>query len=794
MSRAIGQKGGGRVGEVTRRVTGRAFVADMVHLGGRWLVAGAVAALVMCVAAWWLRLPGLRVPLVAACLLAASGAAVLIAYGRRWSALRSAIETDQRLGLRGRLTNAMELAGVEGAFAGLARQSGEAAASGVRVGSAVPVRFGRGWVVLPVLVAGAVAMAVMPPRPTEPSRDQSMAADERERAEAIERISAAVPPEDGAGDDMGGEEDTVARSGLTPEDRAAIDEVLRDLESGGIGADDAAESVASTLDEAADRAEQEARVEEQGRDELERALESLSTDDAELSDELVERLREGDLAGARDAAAELAQQAGELPDEQRRQLAEELRSLSEDLDALAQQQAAAEAAEAAREQQTPPPPPDADPMAAAREAERRAEQSERTEAQRRAREQLERLRDAARQESERLDPDQPSTPEQPPGEPAGDTTGDQREQQQGEQREGTQGGERGSEPGDVERPSTSEQGGSQADREQRAPGATDQEGAERDAAEPRQGEPGEQPTPQAGEQTGEQVGEPSGQEQGGEAQPQPSPAGEQPAGQTGERQDAEEQVDPAGDAAPQQPQPGQQQPGQQQPGGDQQQPGEQPGQQPGQQPGADPASQPGTPPGQRDVTQGQEGSEPGGEPGGGQSLSEAIEDTNQRSQGAEQMRRRADELRRRSRDLRGGEGQGSPTDQQRPGGEGTSGGTGAPGGERPVPGDLTRARDELVDARRAPESGEAGDDDRVLADWFGDGAEGAGNAVERERVIRDAARSAERAVEDRAVPRRYRDLVRDVFERYRSRTGGTSEAVPLGEDAPRSPPAPEGDG
>lgn len=94
------------------------------------------------------------------------------------------------------------------------------------------------------------------------------------------------------------------------------------------------------------------------------------------------------------------------------------------------------------------------------------------------------------------------------------------------------------------------------------------------------------------------------------------------------------------------------------------------------------------------------------------------------------------------------------------------------------------AEAETVDARDS--NAQAGAD-RVLSEWFnpdGTAPEGVGRTPRSAETLRQAADSAERAVEQQRVPPRYRRLVRDVFKRMKDRADSAAPApAELGEDA-----------
>jgi hypothetical protein len=82
------------------------------------------------------------------------------------------------------------------------------------------------------------------------------------------------------------------------------------------------------------------------------------------------------------------------------------------------------------------------------------------------------------------------------------------------------------------------------------------------------------------------------------------------------------------------------------------------------------------------------------------------------------------------------------------------------------PADPRAAATEPVDARRAPQEKPS---ERVIAEWYSDKPiqrDGTAPAPTPAEAMREAAASADRAVEKQEVPARYSDMVRRVFKRY----------------------------
>lgn len=116
-----------------------------------------------------------------------------------------------------------------------------------------------------------------------------------------------------------------------------------------------------------------------------------------------------------------------------------------------------------------------------------------------------------------------------------------------------------------------------------------------------------------------------------------------------------------------------------------------------------------------------------------------------------------------------------------------------PNGEEPKPLPPTGEgfdRTDAVDAR--PQDAEGAP--QTISEWLGDGQDGEYSPEGREQM-RDAVRSAERAVEQQRVPTRHEELIRRVFRRWQQRAEGQPIA-PLGQDASpaQGPTDGEGDG
>jgi len=193
-------------------------------------------------------------------------------------------------------------------------------------------------------------------------------------------------------------------------------------------------------------------------------------------------------------------------------------------------------------------------------------------------------------------------------------------------------------------------------------------------------------------------------------------------------------------------------------------------------------------------------------------LADTLERMARERRAAEQAADQAQGLRDRARRVvEAAAGTGSdPSDAPAPDGAGADSGLGrdprpgAPGGgarraER-VPAPLARAdapgplpaETVPVDARaRGAAERPLTGDERPVGEWLGPGpgagADGAARRRQVQEAVAEAARSAERAVEDRTIHRRYDRLLRGYFRRLPARVLGEGAPAPGAAPAPDAP-------
>lgn len=757
------------------------MLARFVRAAGLALTVGAAAAIALVVTDRLLALESpswllIGAPVMGAIMVAATWAALT---PRR--PLDVAAEIDRALRLEDRLGSAMALQSRsnDDPFAALAVAEGERVAPEVRVRQATPIVFGGAWWAWPVVLAAAVAGAIFLPAFDLAQRRQQEAqlakrTAERDLAAAdLAEARNAVAPDETEMVDL-----------ATPTDLQTLEELERQLAAGEVDPDAARAKAAGALNDAADDLDRAADQDEQSLDALRDQFQGLSETENAPSSPLSKALSEGDYGEAQRLIEEYQRQIEQLEESERRAIADELRQLSESIDQPEESAPAPRAAEESlrdlgvpeetldrlRDETNPAPIRDAlreegvdEPIAetlADRLAEENRQRQADEQAQRDAQELKDALRDAAEQarDPKAQEPARPSSPDAPsPNGAAPNQQPNQRDK---------------SAPG-------------QQPEQQRQPSTTPREGESPTPT----GAPQQQPQNQPGEQTSPQPAQqpeqrpqpgapesPSGQQ---DQSPQPTP------GEGGEQRQPEPAPTPeqTPGSAPEKPQQGEPTPDQQAPptgvpnqpttpsGDPQSQPAQpdasQPptGQAPGPQESPDGAPQP-APSGAESEGQSPLGSDCDGagtnEPG----LERArrkLEELNNRQQGARERRESAEEARRKAREMLD-----RMTPEQREQFErwarelAREKPSTAPE-MRPDPSEFARDPVDMRPREPAP--------DRVIAQWFnpdakpGDPSDVSRRAIDGE--LQDAARGAERAVEEQAVHRRYSDIIKRYFENAR---------------------------
>lgn len=766
-----------------RRAARRWLAQQLARDVGRALAAGGVVAVGVTLGqkrwpelasvggSWWL-LPAVVVG-------ASVAVGVVLGWRGRLGAVRAARVLDERLGLRDRLTTAVELSGHPDVFSALAVAAGDDVAARVDVRSALPWRVSRSWPVAAVVLAGVWGVerwvpAVDGERVAASVVRQDAIASLREAARVVRSVQ---------GPETGGTESS-------PSPSAELDRLERELVQGTPDPVDAARRASEAIRGAAEAtshdAERSLKRSEAVKDALAKAAERAKTEAARRSDgraegvqelggAVAESLARGELDAAAQRVRESAKRLDSLSPQERKSAAEEFRKIADELQQLEEQRHDAErAAPASGEPKTPSERPP-DPTA-------------------------ERLREAAN-ELERA-PAQPAVDRPPKGTkpsepPASGGEAKPNPKPDGKLNSGPNGkpGSGESKPADQKSPerSPSPQGsGEPSDSNSRPnprqgggaapssnPGA-DSSGTPKPGTTPSpSGAPERKPGPDASQRPGAEDNKGEGKPASNPA-PKASPSSQpKPDSSNGEGKDGTEKpasgtlsrdepgktnsqgrsgegsADPSKPGAGQRPQPAR--------GGDKSSPGDGQGV---------PTSKPSEAesPAGSDAERGRRLRE----------LAEELQRLSNEPKRAAEAQRQARRMREQAQELLRSA---SPEDRKRLeeiartlGKEGQgSGGKGASNeGERSVAGaprEPWRGPTQVVDARGAGAPVEPTARERVIAEWMPQGPasrDRTGQAAATQEV-RKAADAAERAVEQQAVPPAYADLVRRVFRRFAER-------------------------
>ncbi|MCA9282390.1 MAG: hypothetical protein H6812_01030 [Phycisphaeraceae bacterium] len=807
-----------RVYSVASRASRRILIRNAVSLTGPALAIGAGVALLATLIdrligpglAWWMILaPASLIPAMIASLLA---------WRRRGSRLGALASVDASLRLEDRLGSAASFTERrdDNPFAQLAIDEGERTAGDVRVDRAIPIRFDNSWFAAGLMLLVALG-ALLFVEPMHLLRDNAAheanihrIAQQEQAADEIDEVAGALEQLSTDGDaalaDTPGAQDALAE----------LEKLREELARGETDADEARSQAAESLNDLAQGLEQSAQESRAADDAVREMFSQLPPKDTPsgASERLADALRSGDLDGALEALNELEQQAGDLPPEQREDIARDLRALADDLEELTAQQ---------QNEQQPlddiEPAPDEtgltpqerdelrdmgdaqqieealrqrgfDQEPARQLAEQLEQEHKDQQAQKQAEQRTRDLSDAARDAADDIE----QKPKNDSSNNNQSQNGDQPKQQGDQQGDNKQQQDGGSKPDDRKQ-------GTGESPDPNAPGAPTP--AETPAKQETQGG---KPQPQ-------QQGEPSQgqpqQQQPGQQQPtqgsDPSQQGDQPANQQGDKpgdqpgaQPNSEQGSPTDSQQPGQQQPGAKdgaQPGQGDPAQstDSQSPGDgsQQGEQNSDQTATGTSSETSA---ERDPNQGAgQGGDKGGT--GVQRLREQLEEIRDEARRAKQNQQRADDIRDRARELLDGM---SDDERQRmlDWAEQLARENNAPpddsfaaqSRDRPP---IDASNTSPMDIRRNA------DDGRVVGEFDDPNSRtGAGDVSDRAPTpaeIRKALEGLDQLVEDRAVPRSRQSVIERYFRKALERAEKEQAEQPA-ESSPPPAPAKDADG
>ncbi|MGD9689328.1 MAG: hypothetical protein AB7K52_08040 [Phycisphaerales bacterium] len=338
-----------RARAVVARARRRRLAAMMLEHVGQWALVGAAGAGVAVIAAKGVGLNAGWIPALVALPLAGVVYGLARALAHRPTNLDAARELDTALDLRGRLANAADWNArapqrQDEAFVALALADAERAAGSVRPEQVVGVRAGWRWGAWPAAIAAAALLGVyLPAGPwwRSGAARETIARASAERRAAVDRIEQLrqeLAPALRETAPTGGAEATAA-------DLRSLDEIQKSVERGEADPARAAAEVASTLERAADEAEERAvRQRDEARalrDRVARATREAATARANAgaggaeraeADELTQTMADGDFAGAADAVERALEQMKAMPAADRQRLAEELEALARGLE------------------------------------------------------------------------------------------------------------------------------------------------------------------------------------------------------------------------------------------------------------------------------------------------------------------------------------------------------------------------------------------------------------------------------------------------------------------------------
>lgn len=828
-----------RARSIANRARRRRMLRSFVRWAGPALLVGSVLALIGAITdrligpglPWWLW--------IAAPTAVAFAIGLLRAFVEAGTPLSAAAELDAALRLHDAIGSgiALEDRAGEDPFAQIALEEAERLAARADVRSAFPLRFGSSWLAWPLIGAAAAAVAAFVP-PLRLLHDQraeavriEQAAQRADASEAIQQLAQELQ-------ELATPEPDVTADAPRADRLRALEELERQLARGETSADEARSSAAGILGDLASEMDRSSQFAEQRADAVRRMLSEAAAGAASASEspnaaDIADSLRWGDLDRALQSLDDLHKRLNELAPEERERTARALEDLAEQiaLEAEKQQQRAEENAEQ-RERELleraglPPETSEAldddltpeelidqlrdhglDEQSAERLAEQLARERTARDATRDAAEHTEDLSEALRDAAD--DIRQPGPPTPPTDQPASQhdpASTEPRPEQQKQQP--TPDPNQPREPGDPDqrRPGSGEQRESTG-KDPNAPAGTES-GTPRTPAEPREGtgaspDPAQAPTDSAPDQ--QAPGESPAPKEGAESPtpddqaptpPDPdTPATPRDSGETPEQRDGAKPDDPsqgAGDqpGSPQPAQPDGAQPGageQPTPGQGPPQPGDPKHAQPGE--GGEPEpSREGAPSDAASQREGMRdrgsGAGNGADPRGMERLRDQLHRLREDSAQGEDQRNRAQDLRERAQRLLDGMSDEErdrlerwAAQQQReldsPDSPTTQPGPGESLAER-----LEREgfRTDAVDARQSS------DEERVVAEWLAnrDADERADRTIstrEMTEVLREAARSADQAIDEQVVPARYRN-VREYFRKALERAGEAERSAP----------------
>lgn len=367
---------GSQLDRLIARTRRRLLLADGVFFGGRCLLVSTSIALLAAVADRFLAL-GLPLWLFAAAALSAAPIAGALAWRRRATDLAAAARLDQALRLKDLLGTALAIDEDEGAMARLVREDAQRLAGRVDARAATRIEWPLSWGAAALATAACASMLwLVEPRNVfaRPARPAEIAAAQAVRQRAAEALrqradGLRAAAESGAADSSTRTE--AAREALSTLDRLA--EQFSAANGNGIAPNDAGANGTGAphdskthrgrlegdaeLSQAAreaiqlsERLEREALIAREAQREAAQRLASIAPmHEGDPAEEFTDSLRRGDLSSAAQWIEEMDKRLSEASTEERERLAESLRRAAEELAGAAEDPPPQEAAPPPRE-------------------------------------------------------------------------------------------------------------------------------------------------------------------------------------------------------------------------------------------------------------------------------------------------------------------------------------------------------------------------------------------------------------------------------------------------------------
>jgi len=734
---------------LSKRARLRRFVRIFLATAGRSLLGGSAIAIALACAEMLIGLPidwWAAFILIGVLVVLGSLAAALTRTGTLLDAAR---EVDASLGLDDRISSALDLSQNKSpdAFVDLATIEGERAAGETSARQAIAFKLGKTWAAWPALAALAIAIGLYAPRYDllgGRALEQIAFERETEQARATEQIRQVR-------DEL---KEELSAGTLETEDPASeqalrtLDALERELDMGTESSDSAREKAAGALNEAAREFEDRADTADTRRRATEEILSELARDPApseadgnqtgteadasefDATDALRESLSKSDLDEAVKALDEIQRQLEQLTPEQREALERELEALADEL---------RDAGERAKED-----------IAQDREIERKELNDWGVDERDAAELQHERTEEEIREELEELGFDEDKARRMAQNIAEKERERRAREQAAEDTEQLAQDIDRAAQ--DVNETPETEQPDKQ-NKDEQQPSNDPDDPQNNSADEPRDSENGQQETDQQ-KQPSQETPEPDEQQQESDRKGKDAPEG-----------DASEKSD----------RPNAEKPGKQ---GEQQQ--QQQGTEPGKPDGAQKSPSDSQQPGQENQQPGTDGDSQEQMPGGNggdpdakgelDSLRERIDEMRKNSSDAERLRGNAGKLREQAKNLLEDM---SPAERERLADWLRS--------EQAERGNAQPFDTEDLDARAASDSKRV-TDERTNPSWQPGSTDGSVSERALPDELREAARGNERALEERSVPAKYRNVeeyFRRAIERAEKDAAKTKPPAPI---------------